>query len=90
MTVMKNVLIISIFSMMSMGLYAQSTKGTINKSLNKTNSNIKKMPVTAPPPKVNNATESNRKRPGGTLPNNSNSKQAPPAGDTKKKSGKLN
>lgn len=86
---MKNVLILTVFSLLSVGLYAQSTKGSINKTINKSNKSIKKMSVTPPPPKVNNATESNRKRPGGTLPNNSNSRQATPPGGTKKKSGKL-
>ena len=80
---MKNVLFLLAFSFFSFTLSAQ-IKGKINSTINRSKEEVNKV-VAPPPPKVNKATESNRKRPGGTLPNNANSKQGtPPAGEPKK------
>lgn len=90
--IMKNSIVLIAVFFASFGLFAQE-KGKLNKTLKKTSKELVKPSVkiespAPPPPKVNKATESNRKRPGGTINNNTNSKTVPVPANAPKKEGK--
>jgi len=78
---MKIIAIFGVFTLLAFGAFSQTTKSRT--VLKKSNTQIKKLeapkPVIKPAkPGMNNATESNRKRPGGTISPNTNSKKAAP------------
>lgn len=70
------------YSQQQQGIKIAPKKATVKHQLKK--ENLKITPSeSAPAPGVNQATESNRKRPGATVPSGSNSKSAPVKGGSK-------
>ncbi len=78
---MKVVAILGIFTFLAFSSFSQEKKTrTVLKKSNTTFKKIEapKPALKSPKPNVNNATDSNRKRPGGTISPNTNSKKAEP------------